>query len=97
MSKAANTSNTVIPLKLRPDCAEDHPIFGVKYAQRGLLVKIRKKKKSGEMSAKIVARVTGSYKFSGLADFQIAPDAGLQTPKNEVNSYLFLPSLFLKT
>lgn len=84
--KAANVSNTVIPLKLRPDCAEDHPVYGQLQKQRGLLVKVCKKKTGGSttFSAEIVANVVGSYRFMGLADFQIAPDTGLQTPKTQV-------------
>ena len=90
--KAANISNTILPLRLRPDCAEDHAVYGQLQKQRGLLVKIRKRKLAGEtdFSAEIVASVIGSYRFVGLADFQVAPDAGLQIPKSQV-SYRKLP------
>ena len=80
--KAASVSNSLLSLKLRPDRIEDHPIFGERCSHRGLLVRVKKGKQG--TSAEVVARVAASYKFNGLADFQMCPDVTLQVPSTQV-------------
>lgn len=63
-----------LKLRLRPDDPYSHPLFGERSSQQnGLLLRIARPKGQPDAAPAVrcIARVTASYAFNGLADYQV--------------------------
>lgn len=59
-------------LQLRPRDTLAHPIVGKPQSSPGLLVKVRRKRGSGqEEQVEIIGKIDTAYRFRSLADFQV--------------------------
>lgn len=72
--KCSSAQPAFLKLRLRPDDPYSHPLFGERSSQQnGLLLRIARPKGQPDAAPAVhcVARVTASYAFNGLADYQV--------------------------
>ena len=84
VARASVRQSDAIECSLRPEDPLAHPLFGVRVATPGVLLKVTRRKRpqgdaagssstpsSGhELSVELIGRVSSSYRFNGLADYQ---------------------------
>lgn len=62
-----------LKLRLRPDDPYSHPLFGERVPQAGLLLRIARPKGQPDAAPSVtcVSRVSATYAYNGMADYQV--------------------------
>ncbi|DBA84225.1 TPA: hypothetical protein ACH3X2_006290, partial [Trebouxia sp. C0005] len=109
LTRAANSDDSVLQLRFRPDDPYSHPLYGERQAAAGLLLKIARKvadPTQHDVKAKVLACVHTKFTFSGMADYQYLPvDSSLSKKASSTSAgpygeetapLLCVPPLFTK-
>eukprot|EP00775_Hariotina_reticulata_P013848 gene13848-13969_t len=72
LNKALQDEASFVKLRYRPEDQHSHPLFGERQKENGLLLRISRPRDQpdADPTITIAARVTASYSFAGLADYQ---------------------------